>query len=152
MRTFLFLLSVVAWAAGPNFSGSYQLNVGKSTFANQEAPKSRVVRIDHHPPLLTIGIEDDDSRGKVSHSANYTTDGKENVNDVYGNPMKAVTRIEGRTIVMRTTGSFNGNEIKLDDRWELSPDGKTLTLRRHFEGQQRGGVQDQVQVFERIQK
>jgi hypothetical protein len=52
---------------------------------------------------------------------------------------------------MKTTGSFNSNAILLEDRYQLSKDRKTLTLRRHFEGQ-RGGAQDQVLVFEKVAK
>ena len=45
-----------------------------------------------------------------------------------------------------TTGKFADNEITLVDHYTLSADGRTLTVRRHFEGKQRGGVQDQVLV------
>jgi hypothetical protein len=70
------------------------------------------------------------------------------VNDVYGNAMKAVTKWKGGVRVMETNGNFGTNKIKLMDRYELSKDQKTLTLRWHFEGQ-RGGVQDQVLLMRR---
>ena len=61
--------------------------------------------------------------------------------------MTTVSKWEGAEPVMTATGDFAGNEITLVDRYALSADGKTLTVRRHFEGKQRGGVQDQVLVY-----
>jgi hypothetical protein len=54
---------------------------------------------------------------------------------------------------MRTAGKFGANDISLADRYELSADGATLTLRRHFEGASPQGpmpAQDQVLVHERV--
>ncbi len=122
----------------PNLSGDWDLDVAASDFAKETPPKGRLTKILHHEPDLEIRIGDG--------VAKYTTDGKEATNDVYGNAMKAVTKWEGDVLVMETNGSFGTNKIKLIDRYELSKDKKTLTLRRHFEGQ-RGGVQDQVLIM-----
>ncbi len=74
------------------------------------------------------------------------TDGTPSLNDVFGNQMTTVARWDAAELVMTTTGKFADNEITLVDRYTLSADGRTLTVRRHFEGKQRGGVQDQVLV------
>ena len=148
LALFLALAVCCAAAGKPGLSGTWTLAAARSDFAKQPAPKSKIVRIEHREPSLVISIEEEDARGAVKGTAHYTTGGRECVNDIFGNPMKAVAVWEGETLYMRTWGSFAGNEIKLDDRYTLSKYGKTLTLRRHFEGQ-RGGVEDQILVHEK---
>ncbi len=133
----------------PELSGEWKLNLRESRFDFQPPPKYKTLRITHKEPKIEIAIEEEDQRGKVSGSTRHTTDGKEQVNDVAGNPMKSVAVWEGSGLVVRTWASFGGNEIQLIDRYFLSKDRLRLQLYRRSEGQ-RGGVQNGVLAFDRV--
>jgi len=150
----LILLASAAIAANkPNLTGEWRLVAGRSQFARQAPPKSRVVQIDHREPTLRMTIVEEGAQGALDGTLFYSTDGVERVNDVLGNPFKANTRWDGSVLEMRSNGRFGPNEISLHDRYELSPDGRTLTLKRHFEGRSPSApldTQDQVLVHELV--
>lgn len=130
----------------PNLSGTWALDVAASNFAKESPPAKKVVTIDHLEPKLTMTVVEEGPAGAVKGEAQYLTDKTPVMNSVLGNPMTTVATWDGTELVMTTTGTFGDNEITLVDRYVLSGDGRTLTVRRHFEGKQRGGVQDQVLV------
>jgi hypothetical protein len=130
----------------PNLSGTWALDTAASDFAKESPPARKVVTIEHLEPKLTIGVVEDGPSGAVKGEAQYLTDKTPVMNSVLGNPMTTIATWEGAELVMTTTGKFGDNEITLIDRYALSSDGRTLTVKRHFEGKQRGGVQDQVLV------
>lgn len=148
------LAAACAWAAPvPDFTGEWRLVIAKSNFAQQAAPKYRVVQIDHRDPTLVVRSIEESAQAKGELTLFYSTDGADRMNDVLGNAMKAVTRWEGQALVMRTTGKYGPNEIALTDRYELSDGGRTLTLKRHFEGKSPQGpmpAQDQALVHELV--
>jgi len=130
----------------PNLSGTWTLDVAASNFAKEEPPAKKVVTIEHLEPKVTMTVVEEGPRGAMTGEAQYLTDKTPVMNSVLGNPMTTIATWEGTELVMTTTGTFGDNEITLVDRFALSGDGNTLTVRRHFEGKQRGGVQDQVLV------
>ena len=134
----------------PNLSGTWVLDVAASDFAKESPPATKSVTIQQLGSKLTMTIAEEGQRGAVNGDAQYLTDGTPVTNSVLGNLMTTVAKWEGAELVMTTTGEFSGNEITLVDRYALSADGKTLTIRRHFEGKQRGGVQDQVLVHRKM--
>ena len=131
----------------PNLSGTWVLDVAASDFAKEAPPAKKVVTFQQLGSKLTMTVAEEGQRGAVNADAQYLTDGTPVTNSVLGNLMTTVSKWEGAELVMTATGDFAGNEITLVDRYALSADGKTLTVRRHFEGKQRGGVQDQVLVY-----
>ena len=153
-RTRLAFLAALALASAfaeaqqthPNLTGTWALDIPASDFAKEPPPQKRVVVIEHADPKLTMTGAEEGRGGPVKATAQYLTDGTPSLNDVFGNQMTTVARWEAAELVMTTTGKFADNEITLVDRYTLSADGRTLTVRRHFEGKQRGGVQDQVLV------
>ena len=131
----------------PDFSGLWKLNSGSSDFAGETAPESKIQRVEQRGNSLDVTI-DEISGGNPAHgTSHYTLDGKEGVNVVFGNPLKATVTWEGAVLVMRTWGDFGGAAILLIDRWSLSQEGKILIIARHFEG--RGRTVDQRLVFDR---
>ena len=134
----------------PNLSGTWVLDVAASDFAKEPPPAKKAVTIQQLGAKLTMTVAEEGQRGAVNADAQYLTDGTPVTNPVLGNLMTTVAKWEGSELVMTTTGDFAGNEITLVDRYALSADGKTLTIRRHFEGKQRGGVQDQVLVHRKM--
>jgi hypothetical protein len=138
------------WLAAPgppDFSGTWVLNVYRSDLAGEPPPQSKVQRVEHKGTELVVTIDEINERGTVHGAARYTTDGQDCVNDVLGNSMTSSISWEGGVMVMRTWGKFGQAGIMLIDRWSLSPDGKTLTIARQFQG--RGRVVEQALVFDR---
>jgi hypothetical protein len=149
-RILVLLLTTTAAAAvhAADFTGEWRLDVSRSQFAQQRAPASKVVQIDHLEPMLRMTVLEQSAAGqRLEGTTFHSTDGEDRVNIVLGNSLKSTAKWDGATLVIRTSGKFGANEIALDDRYELSADGKTLTLRRHFEGPT---TQDQVLVHQRV--
>ncbi|OGD21370.1 MAG: hypothetical protein A2W03_04815 [Candidatus Aminicenantes bacterium RBG_16_63_16] len=137
-----------AVASGPpDFSGTWVLNSQRTDFAGERPPQSKVQQVEKQGTALTVTIDEINERGTVHGVARYTTDGEEAVNDVLGFPMTSSISWEGDVMIMRTWGRFGNADIMLIDRWSLSPDGKTLTIARQFQG--RGRIVDQTLVFDR---
>jgi hypothetical protein len=136
-----------AASGSPDFSGTWVLNAYRSEFTGERPPQSKVQRVEHKGAELTVTIDEINEQGTVHGVAGYTTDGQEAVNDVLGFPMTSSIGWEGDIMVMRTWGKFSNTDIMLIDRWSLSPDGKTLTIARQFQGH--GRVVDQTLVFDR---
>jgi hypothetical protein len=130
----------------PNLSGTWALDVAASDFAKEAPPGKKVVTIEHLDPKLTMTVAEEGPAGAIKAEAQYLTESTPVTNSVMGNLMTTVAKWDGTELVMTTTGTFGDNDITLVDRYALSADGQTLTVRRHFEGKQRGGVQDQVLV------
>ncbi len=130
-----------------DFSGTWMLNAARSEFAGERPPQSKVQRVEQKGNELTVTIDEIGERGTVHGFARYTLDGKETVNKVLGNPMTSSIGWDGAVMIMRTWGKFGNTDIMLIDRWALSPDGKTLTIARQFQGH--GQVIDQTLVFDR---
>ena len=75
----------------------------------------------------------------------YTVDGKECTNRVRGNLVKSTARWEGDELVIDSE-VFALRQATIQDRWALSADGKTITLRRHMTG---AVTTEQTVVFDR---
>jgi len=148
MRLFIFFLSsLLGLAAPPEFSGVWRLDVEKSQFDRQAPPRVAVDRIEHHEPYLVMhSIRAYGDAQETSGTARYRIGG-EGENEVLGNRMRYAARWDGETLELVTKGSFGDNAIVLTDRYSLSADGKSLTLKRHYEG--RGGPQDQTLILRR---
>jgi hypothetical protein len=141
-------LLALALAMAPDFSGEWTMNFEKSRFGeNYRAPAKWVDKVVQKEHELTVDRMELTHAGKRTGQLFYTTYGKECSNDIAGNIVRSVVKFEGDELVFHHTSKFNGADIKLDDRWSLSPDGKTLSVKRHFEGN--GIVADQVIVFDK---
>jgi hypothetical protein len=131
----------------PNFSGTWVLNPHRSEFAGETPPLSELQQVEHKGIDLVVTIDEIGERGTVHGVARYTTDGKDVTNDVLGNSMKSSIGWDQDVMILRTWGRFGNADIMLIDRWSLSPDGRTLTIARRFQGRSR--VVDQTLVFDR---
>jgi len=89
----LFSLAAVLLAmAKPNFSGSWKLNVSKSDFGQMPAPDSATYKIVHEDPKLRNSVKQSSQAGEFEFEASYTTDGKECVNQMFGNDFKSTLK------------------------------------------------------------
>ena len=133
--------------AAPNFSGTWKLNASKSDFGPAPAPTSMTRTISHEEPKLKVATKQSTDNGDFETEFNYTTDGKECSNEIRGNPIKSVLKWDGDTLVINSKSKFNDNEMTIEDKWTLSPDGKSMTLVRHFASSM--GEMDQKLVLEK---
>jgi hypothetical protein len=135
------LAAFPALAARPNFTGEWKLNVAKSDFGQMPSPTSASYKITHEDPKLKNAIKQSSEMGDVEFESNYTTDGKESTNQVFGSPVKSTARWDGDVLVINSTGKFGDADFSMNDKWTLSPDGKTLTIMRSFKSAMGEGTQ-----------
>ena len=133
----LLLLTSAAWAQGtPNFSGTWKLDVAKSDFGPAPPPESIVMVIDHKEPNIKAATTQKSQMGDTSNETIVTTDGKENVNKLRAmgaeQDVKSTTRWNGNKLLTARTIEVQGMAINMSDTWELSDDGKVLTIGREL--------------------
>ena len=133
--------------AKPNFSGDWKLNTAKSDFGQFPAPSSMTQKITHEDPSLKVSVKVATDQGNFDFDSTYSTDGKETTNTFGPSEMKSVAKWDGDTLTIQTKGKFGDNEVTITDKWQLSEDGKTTTVQRHFASSQ--GEMDQKIVLEK---
>jgi hypothetical protein len=120
--------------AKPDFSGKWNLDVAKSDFGPAPPPDAIVTVIEHKEPNLKVTTTQTGQQAVVTNERNLTTDGKENVNKMRAmggeQDVKSTTRWDGRKMVTALKLDFQGAAIDITDSWELSDDGKVLTVGR----------------------
>jgi ankyrin repeat protein len=114
-------------AKNQNFTGTWKINPVKSDFGQMPVPQ-RVDKIAHDDPILKIETEGED----FTWSVTLRTDGKETTNEIRGNRSKSVAKWEGDKLFVDTRATFNGNAVTIKEDWDLSSDGKTLTVVRRI--------------------
>jgi len=127
-------------------NGTWQMNPAKSDFGSGPVSESRVDRISIDGPNVKDTITQKLRRGPEStYDMNYATDGNESENHVRGTLVKSTAKWDGATLVVDST-VFAFRQEMMNDRWTVSPDGKTLTLTRHMTGPRKA---DQKIVFDK---
>lgn len=116
-----------AWAK-PNFSGDWRLNAAKSDFGSVPAPEKMERKITHEDPSLKMITTQSGPQGEVTTELAYKTDGSPSTNKIRGREMTGVAQWEGDVLTISTKREVQGMEVTTDERWTLSPDGKTLTI------------------------
>jgi len=147
LAAILLLAAFAANAATPNLSGDWKLNTAKSDFGQMPAPSSMTQKVTHEEPKITVAVKQSSDMGDFEYSANYTTDGKECTNTFMGNDAKSVVKWDGATLTIETKGKFGDSDFVMKDKWNLSADGKVLTIDRHFSSS--FGEGDQKLVLEK---
>ena len=148
----LVTLALIAMSAGfaaaPDFTGSWKLNLAKSDFGQFPAPSSMTQKISHAEPKLTVAVKMAGDQGEFEFTSNFTTDGKECTNPgLGGSELKSVAKWDGENLAIDSKGSFGDNAFTMKDKWTLSEGGKVLTILRHFSSAM--GDLDQRMVFEK---
>ncbi|MGA2738004.1 MAG: hypothetical protein ABSG65_11200 [Bryobacteraceae bacterium] len=120
--------------AKPDLNGVWKMNPEKSDFGSGPVSASRMDTISLEGVNLKDTITQKLQRGPEStYDMIYTLDGKECTNHVRGNLVKSTAKWEGEELVIDSK-VFALREADIQDRWTLSGDGKTITLRRHMTG------------------
>ncbi len=147
--TILIALPLVSLLAQqkPDFSGTWKLNVAKSDFGPLPGPESRTDVVTHKEPSLSNNVTAEGAQGKQQYTVNYTTDGKEAVNNIGPREVKSTLKWDGSNLKITSKFLFNDSPVTGEATWTLSPDGKTLTINGHFSSSM--GEADQKLVFEK---
>ena len=136
-------------APRPNFSGRWRLSIARSVFGKLPGgqPTARTDVIEHagkriRQTLYLIRGAQYDTTVYV-----YSTDGTPTVNRVAGTDIRSVVTWEGASLHLLSKMKVLVLDTSLDERWTLSPDGRTLTYARHVK--YGIGEGDQTLKFER---
>jgi hypothetical protein len=120
----------------PNFSGTWTLDPAKSDFGPMPGPDSVVMVIDHKDPALKVNVTQKSQMGEASNDSTYSTDGKDNVNKMRSpagdQDVKSTTKWNGKMLATSRTIEAQGMSIGIDETWDLSADGKVLTINRNL--------------------
>lgn len=122
--------------AKPDFSGKWVLDTAKSDFGMLPPASAQTHVIEHKDPKLKVNTTTKGPQGETSSERNYTTDGKENTNTQGPQEIKSTTKWDGKRLVTESKREIQGNIIEIKDTWELSEDGKGLTISRDLKSPQ----------------
>ena len=147
------LLSIgIASAQAPNLSGTWQLNVQKSSWGKHPKPTGGTVVIEHQEPAFkysgTIEVENgtETSEGQRSFSFNGAIDGKEYpVTGAAGAGKMTIRRVNPTTTVSELKSSDGA--VLETAKTTISADGKRLT--RAVKAAGPGGEVSWTEVYDR---
>jgi hypothetical protein len=127
------LATQVSAQAKPNFSGEWTMVPEKSSFGMMPTPTSMTRTITHKDPAVKIiTTQTSGALGDTTVETNFTTDGKPQSNIVTGTPMSTTGGRDGAAMTFHSTLTQQGADVIVDDRYELSDGGQTLTVTRKF--------------------
>jgi hypothetical protein len=131
-------LAISASAQTADFSGTWTLDVSKSLTVVQTAKDITVTPVTKRnpPPDGMGGGQGRGGMGGGDMRSTYTLDGKEVASEVDGPmgkmPVKMMAKLEGGKLMLSNARTFNtpNGEMTMTTKetWELSGDGKTLTI------------------------
>ena len=118
----------------PNFSGRWRMVKDQSDFGKFGAPDMIVRVVDHHDPTMNVHTVQTKGKSTTSADVSYFTNGDETTNNLSGRDAISKCFWDDNTLVVRTeTKNSKNEETQIIDRWDLSSDGKTLTIASHVE-------------------
>jgi hypothetical protein len=114
--------------AAPNLSGVWRWNPQKSP-PSKDPPAELRVRIEQADSEIGITFRSSGNSGpEEENSARYKFGADVNKNQIHGAPMVSKCAWEGAVLVVHSVATFKSGELRMDDRWMLSPDKQTLTF------------------------
>jgi hypothetical protein len=123
-------------AQPPNLTGTWKMNPARSDYGPLPAPEKLTQKMEHQDPSLKITTVQGGRSGDLTSETVYSTDGRETVNKVMGAEARSTARWTGRVLHVETRLQVQGHEIQFSDRWDLSADGRSLTVARHIRSPQ----------------
>ena len=120
-------------ARHPDFSGRWRMVKDKSDFGGFAVPDLVVQVVDHHDPTLNVHtVETIGSKTKTA-DVSYFTDGSTSSNVINGRNAESKAFWDAPALMIRTNEKDSkGEDVVIEDRWELSEDGQTLTRTSHI--------------------
>ncbi len=131
LRRILLLTIPVAMlvaADKPDYSGHWVIDLTKSDFGMMPPPEKMERDIDHKDPQIQIKSMQKSERGEMTTDSKYTTDGKEATIQMRGREAKVIAKWVAGKLEVVSKSEWNGTEFTQNETWNLSSDGKTLTI------------------------
>jgi hypothetical protein len=126
--------------AKPDFSGTWTLDLTRSDFGPMPPPDSLVSVIEHKEPSFKITTTQKGQQGELTNVRTLSTDGKETVNRLRTmageQDVKSITKWNGRLLTTSFSLDAQGTTIDVSDTFDLSDDGKVLTVTRALKSPQ----------------
>jgi hypothetical protein len=141
----LLLLFVPLFATDPDYSGIWKLNAARSNLQSMNEPAAVTLRIEHRG--VRIHCTALPSEGSTPVSWDYTTDQKEARYKVGDTSRNSRLKWEGDALLVNTLVNGRDRSYTVMDRWKMSRDGKTLTIRRQVESL--NGESEALLVYEK---
>jgi hypothetical protein len=117
----------------PNFSGRWRMVKEKCQFNGFKVPDIVVRVVDHHDPMINLHTVQTTGKQTTMSDVTYFTDNSITMNTINGRDAQCRSFWDGQALVIRTKMIMaNGDWEVIEDRWEISADGKTLTTGSHI--------------------
>jgi hypothetical protein len=112
-------------AEKPDFSGTWKLDIDKSSFGPMPPPAGMTRTIDQKGPDITVlqSMTGPD----MNVTLKYSAEGKETANSFMGTDFKSKAGWDGKALVIHNDVDAGGAHVTSTDKWTLSDDGKTYT-------------------------
>ena len=105
----------------------------KSQFNGFTVPDAVIRIVDHHDPMINLHTIQTTGQKTSMTDVTYFTDNSVTTNTIRGRDAQCRAYWDGMALVVRTKMIMkNGEHEVIEDRWELSADGKTLTTGSHI--------------------
>lgn len=122
-------------SAKPNLNGTWVLDNSKSDFGPMPAPSSRTDVITQNGSSIKIAISQSTEMGDMNFTMNLVDDGKTvGTWQIMGNDAKSTAHWDGNTLVVHTDSTIQDNAMQFESRYQLAPDGNSLTVNGHMSG------------------
>ena len=135
------LLTCLAWGgqeplastvAHTDFSGRWRMQKDKSDFASFKTPDIVVRIIDQRSDTMNVHTVQTTGERTSTVDATYATDGTSSKNVINNRDATSKAFWDGPALVVRTDMKTSKNQDEqIEDRYELSGDGQTLTMTSH---------------------
>jgi hypothetical protein len=134
--------------APPRYTGLWSLDTAKSEMGKRR-PRKREDRVSEQGAWLSVrSVSVRASGDTLALDYRYRTDGGEAVNRVLGQDVRTKGRREGAALRFDSEAQLALFKFTVNERWSLSPDGRTLVLERTSRGPL--GDEKQRLVFQRV--
>ena len=129
VRRLVFALFPVVLAAA-DFSGSWALDLAKSSFGGANPPQSLSMNVKQNERQLAVESTLIDARGASTSTYTLDLSGKEAENTMRGNKVVSNTTWRGPMLHVKAKTLVQGTEIKTVDQWQLEESGRALMIFR----------------------
>ena len=119
----------VASSGAPSFSGTWKMNVAKSTFGAlpEEYRPTAITRvISHNGPTLLLEISQTSAQGADKSTYKLSLDGSESVNEIQGAPVKSVAKLNGANVEVLTKRSMGDMALEFAEKSSLNAEGQLI--------------------------
>jgi len=114
-------------AGTTNFTGIWRLDADSSRF-HGPAPSSLLMKIEHTEPDLTQHILATDPAGNPRRSVFAFRTGEKTISSIGETTLLCHAYWQDDELIIETTMTRQGNDLRFKDCWSLSADGAALTM------------------------